>query len=225
MFVESGMCRGIRSGYGVFRFPEMVLLFLCLFFCEAFFASEALGFSSEDRRGRTASGVTVASSFADEEGDKGDALFELVLLKDKAEEGDPDAQFDLGRRYLQGVGLERNDVMALHWVRAAAQQGYARAEAGLAWMYAVGRGVVRDDVQAFDWYKRAAENGYMVAQRMLGKCYEKGVGTAVDADRARFWYEKAAEQGDEYAVARLKALSQPVQSGYGAYPVHAGSGR
>ena len=86
MFVESGMCRGIRSGYGVFRFPEMVLLFLCLFFCEAFFASEALGFSSEDRRGRTASGVTVASSFADEEGDKGDALFELVLLKDKAEE-------------------------------------------------------------------------------------------------------------------------------------------
>ena len=225
MFVESGMCRGIRSGYGVFRFPEMVLLFLCLFFCEAFFASEALGFSSEDRRGRTASGVTVASSFADEEGDKGDALFELVLLKDKAEEGDPDAQFELGRRYLQGVGLERNDVMALHWVRAAAQQGYARAEAGLAWMYAVGRGVVRDDVQAFDWYKRAAENGYMVAQRMLGKCYEKGVGTAVDADRARFWYEKAAEQGDEYAVARLKALSQPVQSGYGAYPVHAGSSR
>ena len=124
------MCRGIRSGYGVFRFPEMVLLFLCLFFCEAFFASEALGFSSEDRRGRTASGVTVASSFADEEGDKGDALFELVLLKDKAEEGDPDAQFELGRRYLQGVGLERNDVMALHWVRKRGWHGCMRSVAG-----------------------------------------------------------------------------------------------
>ena len=169
--------------------------------------------------------MMLASSFAvDEGGDRGDALFELVLLKDKAEEGDPDAQFELGRRYLQGVGLERNDVMALHWVRAAAQQGYARAEAGLAWMYAVGRGVVRDDAKAFEWYKRAAENGYVVAQRMLGTCYEKGIGTAVDAERARLWYEKAADQGDEHAAESLKALAQPVQPVQDAYPVHAASG-
>ena len=214
---------GIRYGDGVFRLPGMVLLFLCLVFAEAFFVSGALA-SSESRRNRTGSGIMLASSFADAEGDRGAALFELVLLKDKAEEGDPDAQFELGRRYLQGVGLERNDVMALHWIRAAAQQGYARAEAGLAWMYAVGRGVVRDDAKAFGWYRRAAESGYVVGQRMLGKCYEKGVGTEMDVERARFWYEKAADQGDEYAAARLKVLSQPVQPVQERYPAHAVSG-
>ena len=208
------MYRGVRSGFGVLRLPELVLLFLCLVFGVAFCGVEALA-APDGKRGRAVPDTVVALSLVEDDDDKGDAIFELVLLKDKAEGGDPEAQFELGRRYLQGVGLERNDVMALHWIRAAAEQGFARAEAGLAWMYAVGRGVARDDAQAFAWYRRAAENGFMVAQRMLGKCYERGTGTAVDVERARFWYEKAADQGDEYAAGRLKVLAKPVQSGQG----------
>lgn len=198
---EMGMGMGIRYGNRFWLFPKMGLLFLFLVFCEAVLVSEALAFE-ENRRGRTREGAVVALSSAEE--DKADSLFELVLLKDRAEEGEPEAQFELGRRYLQGVGLERNDVMALYWVRAAAEQGYARAQAGLGWMYAVGRGVERNDAQSFVWYERAAREGYRVAQRMLGKYYEKGIGTEPDLALAKAWYEKAAAQGDEKSVRRLK---------------------
>lgn len=133
----------------------------------------------------------------------------LFVLTDKAMEGDAQAQFELGRRYLKGAGVAHDDAKALHWVRTSAEQGYARAEAGLGWMYAVGRGVKRDDGLSCIWYGRAAEQGYAVAQRMLGKCYEKGIGMEKDAAQARFWYEQAAEQGDEAAVERLKVLAVP----------------
>lgn len=196
----SEMGVGFRMGNRFFLFPNVVFfLFLC--FCGAFLPSGVQAWE-DGRRGRTQDGETVAVSAAGEE--KADSLFELVLLKDGAEGGDPEAQFELGRRYLQGVGLERNDVMALHWVKASAEQGYARAEAGLGWMYAVGRGVPRDDAKSFVWYEKAAKNGYAVAQRMLGKYYEKGVGTERNPELARQWYEKAAAQGDEKAVRYLR---------------------
>ena len=195
------MAFGIRYGNRLCLFPKTVLLFLFLMVCEALMVSDALALE-ENRRGRTKEGTAVAMSSVEE--DKADRIFELVLLKDRAEEGDPEAQFELGRRYLQGAGLERNDVMALHWVEAAAAQGYARAQAGLGWMYAVGRGVKRDDAQSFLWYERAAKEGFAVAQRMLGKYYEKGIGTEKNLVLAREWYEKAAAQGDEKSVRRLK---------------------
>lgn len=110
---------GFRMGNRFFLFPNVVFfLFLC--FCGAFLPSGAQAWE-DGRRGRTQDGETVAVSAAGEE--KADSLFELVLLKDGAEGGDPEAQFELGRRYLQGVGLERNDVMALHWVKASAEPG------------------------------------------------------------------------------------------------------
>ncbi|WP_222707662.1 tetratricopeptide repeat protein [Oxalobacter paraformigenes] len=198
---EAGMGVGIGRGNRFRLFPEGMWLFLFLVVCEAVSLSEALAFEG-DRRGRSREGAVAVLSAAEE--DKADRLFELVLLKDRAEEGDPEARFELGRRYLQGVGLERNDIMALHWVRAAAEQGYARAQAGLGWMYAVGRGVERDETQSFIWYERAAKEGYPVAQRMLGKCYEKGIGVGKDRAMAKVWYEKAAAQGDEQSVRRLK---------------------
>lgn len=193
---------GVGRGNRFRLFPKGMLLFLFLVVCEAVPLSEALAFEG-NRRGRAREGAVVALSAAEE--DKADRLFELVLLKDRAEEGEPEAQFELGRRYLQGVGLERNDIMALHWVRAAAEQGYARAQAGLGWMYAVGRGVERDETQSFVWYERAAKEGYPVAQRMLGKYYEKGIGAEKDRAMAKTWYEKAAVQGDEKSVRRLES--------------------
>ena len=125
------MYRGVRSGFGVLRLPELVLLFLCLVFGEAFCGVEALA-APDGKRGRAVPDTVVALSLVEDDDDKGDAIFELVLLKDKPQGGDPEAQFELGRRYLQGVGLERNDVMALHWIRAAAEQGFAQGRGGAA---------------------------------------------------------------------------------------------
>ena len=51
---------------------------------------------------------------------------ELVdLLKAKAEQGEAEAQFNLGYMYATGEGVPQNDTEAVRWYRMAAEQGDA----------------------------------------------------------------------------------------------------
>ena len=48
-----------------------------------------------------------------------------------AEQGDPDAQYNLGLMYDNGNGVQRNYAEALRWLRMAAKQGFADAQTAL----------------------------------------------------------------------------------------------
>jgi len=84
-----------------------------------------------------------------------------------AEQGDADAQFNLGVRYGCGRGVRQDDVEATRWYRKAAEQGYSDAQLSLGFMYVNGRGVKQDDVQAARWYRKAAEQGLQEAKDAL----------------------------------------------------------
>ena len=73
-----------------------------------------------------------------------------------AEQGDADAQFEVGWMYAHGTGVSRNDGEAARWFRMAADQGDADAQRNLGWMYAHGLGVDRDDREAVYWYRANA---------------------------------------------------------------------
>ena len=60
-----------------------------------------------------------------------------------AEQGDADAQLDLGVRYATGEGVPQDDAEAVRWFRLAAEQGDARAQFNLGVRYDTGRGVPR----------------------------------------------------------------------------------
>ena len=68
-----------------------------------------------------------------------------------AEQGNADAQFNLGVMYDTGEGVPENDVEAVNWYRKATEQGYARAQFNLGVMYADGEGVPENDVEAVKW--------------------------------------------------------------------------
>ena len=51
----------------------------------------------------------------------------IEFQKKKAEEGAPTAQYDLGMRYLDGDGLEKNLDLAKKWLNAAATNGNNQA--------------------------------------------------------------------------------------------------
>jgi TPR repeat protein len=51
-----------------------------------------------------------------------------------AEQGDVDAQWNLGRMYGNGRGVPEDDAEAIKWYRLAAEQGYARAQFNLGGM-------------------------------------------------------------------------------------------
>ena len=121
----------------------------------------------------------------------------------KAQNGDANAQFELGRRYETGKDGLKDFVEAVRWYRKAATQGHATAQNNLGFSYANGNGVPKDEIEAVRWYRKAADQGYAAAQYNLGFCYTRGCGVPKNEANAAQWYRKAAEQGDEDAQASL----------------------
>ncbi len=80
-------------------------------------------------------------------------------LRRLADQGDAQAQFELGVRYAHGYGVSRDDQEAAKWYRLAAEQGDADAQHALGVMYDEGRGVPKDYVLAHMWLNLAAAKG------------------------------------------------------------------
>ncbi|MCP4380643.1 MAG: hypothetical protein GY798_04355 [Hyphomicrobiales bacterium] len=83
------------------------------------------------------------------------AVAPLRLL---AEQGDADAQNDLGTIYAQGWGVPPDLAEAAKWYGLAAEQGQAQAQGHLGHMYFFGRGVPRDSALSYMWYSLAFDD-------------------------------------------------------------------
>ena len=122
---------------------------------------------------------TSDSAAKDEEtiiaSDKEDEVPFEILLK-LAEEGDAEAQNELGDCYYFGEKIEEDIDQAVIWYMKAASQGNDDAQYSLGWCYENGEGVAKDDQQALMWYKKSAENGNREAQDILISHYNYGVG-------------------------------------------------
>lgn len=116
-------------------------------------------------------------------------------IRTSAQEGDPAAQFLVGRRYAEGDGVPVNYAEAAKWFHLAAQKGHTEAQENLGVMYANGRGVTQDYAEAVLWYEKAAKSGNPEVQAELGDIYFFGRGGMKDHRRAKQWYEMAAVNG------------------------------
>jgi TPR repeat protein len=58
-----------------------------------------------------------------------------------ADQGDAEAQSDLGYMYAEGKGVPQDYTEAVRWYHKAADQGYARGQDGLGYAYSHGAGV------------------------------------------------------------------------------------
>ena len=146
-----------------------------------------------------AGGVAIAQDYdaglkAAQAGDFQTALKEWKPL---ADQGDADAQNNLGAMYADGEGVVEDDAEAARWYRLAADQGLAAAQVFLGAMYANGRGVPEDDAEAVRWYRLAADQGHAGAQNNLGVMYYNGEGVLQDNVTAHMWFNIAGANGDE----------------------------
>jgi TPR repeat protein len=73
-----------------------------------------------------------------------------------AEQGNAQAQSNLGAMYDNGQGVRQDYAEAVKWYRKAADQGEADGQFNLGIMYARGRGIAQDYVQAHKWFNLAA---------------------------------------------------------------------
>ena len=102
----------------------------------------------------------VATSAAAEQG-------EILWPRKTAEQGDAEAQFNLGNGYYNGQGVPQDHAEAARWYRKAAEQGLAAAQVNLGFMYHNGQGVPQDDAEAARWSRKAAEQRDAEAQNIL----------------------------------------------------------
>ena len=125
----------------------------------------------------------------------GDFATAVAQWRPLAEDGNAEAQFNLGALYESGLGVPKNLGDAAGWYVLAAAQGQVSAQYNLGVMYAEGRGVERDYTRAAEWLRRAAEQGHAKAQYNLAVLYQTGHGVPKDPDVARKWFAKAAASG------------------------------
>lgn len=118
----------------------------------------------------------------------------LALVRQSAEKGFAPAQATYGAWISNGyLGLEKNDAIALTWIKLAADQ---KDPLGMNWMgnfYELGKGgLAQDSLVALDWYKKAADLRNSFAMVSAGRLYALGRGVSADGNEALRWLRMAA---------------------------------
>jgi len=98
----------------------------------------------------------------------------LAACQQAAQNGDPQAEYELGEFFYGGTRAPRDLTQALHWFEQASLQGHAQAQYRLGMMFFRGEGVPANNVQAYIVLKMASVNGSdeamdsadLVAERM-----------------------------------------------------------
>ena len=98
---------------------------------------------------------------------------QLMAIFQRAEQGNAEAQFDLGVRFDDGKGVRQNQEEAVKWYRKAAEQGHTTAQYNLGVSYYNGEGVPENEDESADWFYRAARWGHEGARKQLQKMGRK----------------------------------------------------
>jgi uncharacterized protein len=119
----------------------------------------------------------------------------LQPLRNKAEAGDAESQYNLGMAYHAGNrGVPEDLNLAFKWYSTAAQKGHISATAALGYMYEEGLGVGKNLPEALKWYLKAAEQGDSHAAYKLGMMYNFGHGVLIDYVEAYAWFLAAGRE-------------------------------
>jgi len=131
---------------------------------------------------------------------------EAARLRESAEGGDIAAQFELGRAYLFGEGVEKDLREAARWIFEAAKTGMPEAQYHYAVLLQNGVGVAQDVEEAIVWFQRAANGGHARAQYNTGIAYLEGQSVPQSYERAHSYLERAARQNLPEAQYNIGAM-------------------
>ena len=124
--------------------------------------------------------------------DKKDFKNAVPLIRQAAEKGNAESQYNYGICYQQGIEVPKSDSIANIWFLKAAQNSWKDAQFKIAYSYSTGRGVAKDDKQAFYWSKKCAEQLDVECMFNVVSCYMEGRGTTKNLDSMLLWAKTIA---------------------------------
>jgi len=97
--------------------------------------------------------------------------------------GNADAQYDLARLYLKGIGAPRDTKYGVRWLGLAAQKGQHQAQALLGQMLFNGEQLPRQMARGLMWLTLARDNA-APDEAWIAESYNKAIAKASEDDRA-----------------------------------------
>lgn len=141
--------------------------------------------------------------------EKGTRLIQTAV---RADPGNVDAQFLLGRAYQNGWGVPIDLDAARTHLTLAADSGDPRAQWNLG-MLLISGGASSDIATAYRYVRQAAEQNFESGMISLAVMLAMGQGVAPNAAEARLWYARAAEGGSAHALRGLGMMMLIGQGG------------
>lgn len=126
-----------------------------------------------------------------------------------AQQGDSDAEYNLGQLYRLGHGVKISYPTAQSYYLKAAQKNHPLAQLNLGTLYYSGNLGSDQQENAFYWLQKAAKNDNAAAQWMIGIMLFNGQGVSQDSIAAYSWLTLASEQHHPQATldqAKLKTV-------------------
>lgn len=103
----------------------------------------------------------------------GDFRKAVLLFLPSAEEGDPEAQVNIGFMYYCGMHVQKDHIQAAKWYLKAAKQNNVTAQFSIGTMYENGEGVNRNLEEAYFWYSLAEKQNDKDAQKLRRELEQK----------------------------------------------------
>ena len=118
-------------------------------------------------------------------------------LREAVQNGDPAALFEIGKRYTDGVGYEKDLQKAAEWYERAANLGFAPAQYIIGNFNEKGLGVEQNPVVAAQWYEQAARGGNIIAMHNLAvlTATPNALTEQPNMNEAFKWFSNAADYG------------------------------
>lgn len=148
---------------------------------------------------------------------KGDFATALKEWQPLAEQGDANAEYNIGLLYARGQGVPQDYAKALAWYQKAAEQDVPAAEYNLGVMYANGQGVTANPAEAKKWFLKAEQKGVGEAVEGLAAVYGDNGAVSESPAELEKWYREAAAKGVARAAFNLGVMydvGQGVQQDY-----------
>jgi TPR repeat protein len=134
---------------------------------------------------------------------KADTAEAFGLIQKAAKQENALVQCNLGVKYDNGTGNNKDEAEAVFYWRKAADKGVVDAQYKLGVMYRDGAGVRKDESEAVRLIRKGAGQGDALAQNNLGVMYRDGAGVGKDVVEAVRWWRRAADQGDAFGQRNL----------------------
>ncbi len=131
----------------------------------------------------------------------------VSAIRIAAEQGDPDAQYILGRSYCYGEDVPLDKQEGIQWLQKAVEQNHALAQYELSFWYSFGG--PKENLESIELLKKAAYQDIPEAQYSLYCFYSRGrafITTIRNMPEALKWLYKAAENNcveAQYELANL----------------------